>query len=184
MGFFKTLFGTREASPESAEIETMRISMLQIKAHGGPQAMLREFSEGMREVREPDGYRGFVVENEYLPRIAAKACALMILSDIKSALLIKGPPTDSDLGRIAAAPDYRTAHELFVNSDEIVQQTTVESLREATMKFGEENFAHVGQPGFGELMMKSPIRVHVAELKKQSELDWVRWTRSGTRLKV
>lgn len=181
MGLFTKLF---RAPPEAAEIATMRKSMLQIKAHGGATAMLEEFTNGMDEAREPAGYRGFLVENEYLPRIAAKACALMILSQIKDRLLIVGGATDSDLARIKAAPDYKKAYALYVNSDEIISEETLGGLKEKQIEFGREMLHNAGQAGFSEKLLTSPIRMHVAELKERSERDWERWLISATRLEV
>lgn len=184
MGLLSAIFGSKERPPEADEIETMRKSMLQVKAHGGAHVILKDFSSAFDEVRTPEGYRGFVLEDENMPRIAVRACALMVLSDIKGFVHVKGAPDASEVAKIEKAPDYAAAHKLFLDADEILPKSAIDGLREATMRFGEESFGHLGEPGFKERMMKSPVRMHVAELKRQSELEWQRWVRSGTRLKV
>jgi len=177
MGFLSNLF---KAPPEAAELASMRKSMLQINAHGGAAAMLEEFTNGLSDARQPPGYRGFLEENEYLPRIAAKACALMILSEIKKRLLIMREPTDADIGRIKAASEYNRAYALFVDADEIISTGQLLRLREEQLAFGREMLDRVGQPKFRDELQKSPVRQYVAARKEQSEKDWQRWLRSGT----
>jgi hypothetical protein len=181
MGIFSNLFRT---PPEAAELASMRTSMLQINVHGGPAAMLEEFTNGLNEARQPPGYQGFLEENEYLPRIAAKACALMILSDLKKRLVIKGEPTNTDIGRIKASPEYGPAYTLFVDSDEIITTGQLMRLREEQLAFGKMMFDRVGQAEFRAAIQKSPLRQFVAVRKEQSEKDWQRWLRSGIRIEV
>jgi hypothetical protein len=183
MGLFSKLFKT---TPEIAEVRARKADIKQINAHGGPEEVFKMFEEAFREVREPKGYSGHLIENQYLPKSVAKTCALMVLSNIKRDLIVTGKPTSEQLGSIRQHPMFERARSMFLMSDELVTSAEWEGFRPQIEDFVREELdrAIIDNKAILNHQTRNPLLKHIASLKDRSAADWDRWAASETTFPV